>query len=123
MKSAIKPQKITDDQRNDAAKELVISKRKETGWKSAYELYGIRFGRGAVKMSVIAIESAPTSADFTPLASKARIAQALETFDMVVEFRGAWKDEAKAKVVVWEETPMMGQKEVTPILWRTSNDA
>lgn len=120
MPSAIKPLKVTDEGRLQAAKELVSGKRKETGWKAAYELYGIRFGRGSVKTAIIAIESAPTSGDFAPLIKKGRIAQALESFDMIVEFRGAWGSDDKAKVVVYEETPLMGQKEVTPIAWRTA---
>lgn len=118
MKSAIKPTPITDPSRLEALKDIILSYRKENGWKSSYELYGIRFGRGSVKTKAVCLETAPTSADFAPLIGKARIAQALETFDIVAEFRGAWKDEAKAKVVGYEENLLPGQKELTPKEYR-----
>ena len=118
MRSAIKPTKITDLGRLDALKDIIKSYRTENGWKAVYELYGLRYGRGSVKMKIICLETAPTSADFAPLASKSRIAQALEQFDIVAEFRGAWKSDEKAKVVGYEENLMPGQKELTPKEYR-----
>lgn len=115
MPSAIKPLKVTDEYRLRAAKELISAKRNVAGQKAAYELYGIRFCRGSVKTAIITIGSAPTAADFAPLIMKGRIAQALESFDMIVEFRSASGSNDKAKVVVYEETPLLGQNEATPI--------
>jgi hypothetical protein len=76
MKSAIKPTPIKDPSRLEALKDIILSYRKENGWKSTYELYGIRFGRGSVKTKAVCIETAPTSSDFAPLIGKARIARA-----------------------------------------------
>jgi len=118
MKSAIKPTAITDQSRIDALKDIISSYRKENGWKSAYELYGIRFGRGAVKTKVVCLDSAPTSGDFAPMIKKTRIASSLEQFDIVAEFRGAWKSDDKAKVVGYEENLLPGQKEVIPKEYR-----
>ena len=118
MPSAIKPTPIKDAGRLDALKDILMSYRKENGWKSSYELYGIRFGRGANKTKCVCLDSAPTSSDFAPMIAKARIAQALETFDLVAEFRGAWKDDLKAKVVGWEENLLPGQTELTPKEYR-----
>jgi hypothetical protein len=118
MKSAIKPTAITDASRIDALKDIISSYRKENGWKSAYELYGIRFGRGAVKTKVVCLDSAPTSGDFAPMIKKTRIASSLEQFDIVAEFRGAWKTDDKAKVVGYEENLLPGQKEITPKEYR-----
>jgi hypothetical protein len=118
MSTAIKPTRIDDAGRLEALKDILASYRKENGWKSSYELYGIRYGRGSVKMKVVCLDSAPTSADFSPMIGKARIAQALETFDIVAEFRGAWKSDDKAKVVGWEENLLPGQKELTPKEYR-----
>ena len=118
MPSAIKPTPIACPDRLSALKDIIMSYRKENGWKASYEMYGIRYGRGSVKMKVICLETAPTAADFAPLANKARIAQALEQFDIVAEFRGAWKSDDKAKVVGYEENLMPGQKELTPKEYR-----
>ena len=118
MKTAIKPTPITDAGRIEALKDIIVSYRKENGWKSTYELYGLRFGRGAIKTKLVCIDSAPTSADFAPMVKKDRIAQSLEHFDIVAEFRGAWKDEAKAKVIGYEENLLPGQSDVTPKEYR-----
>jgi hypothetical protein len=120
MKSAIKPTAITDASRIDALKDIISSYRKENGWKSAYELYGIRFGRGAVKTKVVCLDSAPTSGDFAPMIKKTRIASSLEQFDIVAEFRGAWKSDDKAKVVGYEENLLPGQTERIPLNYRTA---
>jgi hypothetical protein len=118
MKSAIKPTPIKDPSRLEALKDIILSYRKENGWKSSYELYGIRFGRGAVKTKVVCLDSAPTSGDFAPMIKKTRIASSLEQFDIVAEFRGAWKTDDKAKVVGYEENLLPGQKELIPKEYR-----
>lgn len=118
MPSAIKPVSIADAGRLEALKDLICSYRKENGWKSSYELYGIRFGRGSVKTKLVCLDSAPTSGDFSPMVKKTRIASSLEHFDIVAEFRGAWKSDDKAKVVGYEENLMPGQTEITPHAYR-----
>ena len=118
MSTAIKPTAITDSNRLDALKDIIISNRKENGWKSSYELYGIRFGRGAIKTKLVCLDHAPTSGDFAPMVKKSRIAQSLEQFDIVAEFRGAWKSDDKAKVVAYEENLMAGQTERIPKSYR-----
>ena len=118
MKSAIKISPIIQEGRLDALRDLIIEKRKETGAKSAYELYGVRYGRGAVKTKLVCLDHAPTSGDFAPMIKKTRIAQSLEQFDIVAEFRGAWKADDKAKVVAYEESLMSGQTERIPKSYR-----
>ena len=118
MKSAIKPTPIAEANRLEALRDIIIDKRKEAGAKAAYELYGVRFGRGAVKTQVICLDHAPTSGDFAPMVKKSRIAQSLEQFDIVAEFRGAWKSDDQAKVVAYEENLMAGQTERIPKSYR-----
>lgn len=102
MKSLNKPVPVTDPQRLEASKELVVSFRKEKADRSSYELWGILYSRGAQKLKAVCIDDAPTSGDFAPMVTKARLAQCLDHFDLIVEFRGAWKSDAEAKLKVWE---------------------
>ena len=95
----MKPKNIDDTGRLEACKELIIKHRATSGAKGAYELYGILFGR---KMEVDRVDHAPTSGDFSGLIGKKRIASLFTAYDMVVEFRGAWKTDDQAKVVAWE---------------------
>jgi len=95
----MKPKNIDDSGRLEACKELIIKHRATSGAKGAYELYGILFGR---KMEVDRVDHAPTSGDFSGLIGKKRIASLFTAYDMVVEFRGAWKTDDQAKVVAWE---------------------
>jgi len=95
----MKPKNINDSGRLEACKELIIKHRATSGAKGAYELYGILFGR---KMEVDRVDHAPTSGDFSGLIGKKRIASLFTAYDMVVEFRGAWKTDDQAKVVAWE---------------------
>ena len=95
----MKPKNIDDSGRLKACKELILKHRATAGAKASYELYGILFGR---KMEVDRIDHAPVAADFSRLIGKKRIASLFTAYDMVVEFRSAWKTEAEAKVVAWE---------------------
>jgi len=95
----MKPKNIDDSGRLEACKEIILKHRAIAGAKASYELYGILFGR---KMEVDRVDHAPTSGDFAPLIGKKRIASLFTAYDMVVEFRSAWKTEADAKVVAWE---------------------
>jgi hypothetical protein len=94
-----KPKNIDDAGRLEACKELIIEHRKKAGPKATYELYGILFGR---KVELDRVDHAPTSADFAGMIGKKRIASLFTAYDMVVEFRGNWKNDAEAKVVAWE---------------------
>jgi hypothetical protein len=95
----MKPKNIDDSGRLEACKELILKHRATAGAKASYELYGILFGR---KMEVDRVDHAPVAADFSRLIGKKRIASLFTAYDMVVEFRSAWKTEADAKVVAWE---------------------
>jgi hypothetical protein len=95
----MKPKNIDDSGRLEACKELILKHRATSGAKGAYELYGILFGR---KMEVDRVDHAPTSGDFSGLIGKKRIASLFTAYDMVVEFRGAWKTDDQAKVIAWE---------------------
>ena len=95
----MKPKNIDDSGRLEACKEIILKHRATAGAKASYELYGILFGR---KMEVDRIDHAPTSGDFAPLIGKKRIASLFTAYDMVVEFRSAWKTDDQAKVVAWE---------------------
>ena len=95
----MKPKNIDDTGRLEACKEMIIKHRATSGAKGAYELYGILFGR---KMELDRVDHAPTSGDFSGLIGKKRIASLFTAYDMVVEFRGAWKTDDQAKVVAWE---------------------
>ena len=95
----MKPKNIDDSGRLEACKEIILKHRATAGAKASYELYGILFGR---KMEVDRIDHAPTSGDCAPLIGKKRIASLFTAYDMVVEFRSAWKTDDQAKVVAWE---------------------
>jgi hypothetical protein len=95
----MKPTSITDPVRLEAAKELITEHRAKAGARATYELYGILFGN---KVAIDRIDHAPTSGDFAPLIRKKRIASLFTAYDMVVEFRGAWKSESECKVIAWE---------------------
>lgn len=95
----MKPKNIDDSGRLEACKELILKHRVKAGAKASYELYGILFGR---KMEIDRVDHAPTFGDFAPLIGKKRIASLFTAYDMVVEFRSAWKTDAEAKVVAWE---------------------
>jgi hypothetical protein len=95
----MKPKNIDDSGRLEACKELILKHRAKAGAKASYELYGILFGR---KMEIDRVDHAPTSGDFAPLIGKKRIASLFTAYDMVVEFRSAWKTDDQAKVVAWE---------------------
>jgi hypothetical protein len=95
----MKPKNIDDTGRLEACKELILEHRAKAGAKATYELYGILFGR---KVELDRVDHAPTSADFAGMIGKKRIASLFTAYDMVVEFRGAWKSESEGKVVAWE---------------------
>ena len=94
-----KPKNIDDPIRLEACKELIINHRAKAGSRASYELYGILFGK---KVELDRIDHAPTSADFSGMIGKKRIASLFTAYDMVVEFRSAWKTDDQAKVVAWE---------------------
>jgi hypothetical protein len=94
-----KPVSIDNPVRLEAAKELILKHRAKAGAKASYELYGILFNG---RTSIDRIDHAPTSADFSTMIRKKRIASLFTAYDMVVEFRGAWKSETEGKVVAWE---------------------
>jgi hypothetical protein len=95
----MKPKNIDDAGRLEACKELITEHRAKAGARAAYELYGILFGN---KVAIDRIDHAPTSGDFAPLIRKKRIASLFKAYDLVVEFRGAWKSESEGKVVAYE---------------------
>lgn len=95
----MKAQLIDDAGRLEACKQVIIEHRAKTDRKASYELYGLLFGR---KCEIDRIDHAPTSGDFAGLIKKKRIASLFSAYDMVVEFRGAWKSDDDAKVVAWE---------------------
>lgn len=95
----MKPKNIDDAGRLEACKELIIEHRAKAGAKASYELYGILFGK---KAELDRIDHAPTSGDFSGMIGKKRIASLFKAYDMVVEFRSAWKTDDQAKVVAWE---------------------
>jgi len=94
-----KPKNIDDAGRLQACKELITEHRAKAGARATYELYGILFGN---KVAIDRIDHAPTSGDFSGMIGKKRIASLFTAYDMVVEFRGAWKTDAEAKVIAWE---------------------
>ena len=95
----IKPVRIDNPVRLEAAKELIIKHRAKAGAKASYELYGILFG---LRVQLDRVDHAPVAADFSGMIGKKRIASLFTAYDMVVEFRGAWKTDDQAKVVAWE---------------------
>jgi hypothetical protein len=94
--------KITEPERLDTVKAVILEHRSKHSSKSSYELYGIDYNNGRLK--VTRVDHAPTSGDFAPIATKKRIACLIETFNMAAEFRGAWKSDDEAKVVAYEST-------------------
>ena len=96
-----KPVSIDNPVRLEAAKELIIKHRAKAGSKASYELYGILFG---LRVQLDRVDYAPTSGDFSGMIGKKRIASLFTAYDMVVEFRGAWKSETEGKVVAYEST-------------------
>lgn len=91
---------ITEADRLQTAKDIIIERRKKADNRASYELYGIRYGNNRLKVE--RIDHAPTSADFAPLVAKTRIRELAATWCMVVEFRNAWKSDDEAKVVAYE---------------------
>ena len=95
----MKPKSITDPVRLQACKELILKHRVKAPASASYELYGILFG---LRLQLDRVDHAPVAADFLGMIGKKRIASLFTAYDMVVEFRSAWKTEAEAKVVAWE---------------------
>lgn len=83
--------KISEPERLQTAKDIIVEHRAKAGAKASYELYTINYGSGKVR--VTRLDHAPTSADFAPLIAKKRIASLVDRHNMVVEFRGAWKSD------------------------------
>lgn len=94
-----KPVSIDNPTRLEAAKELILKHRAKAGARASYELYGILFG---LKVQLDRVDHAPVAADFKAITGKKRIASLFTAYDMVVEFRSAWKTDDQAKVVAWE---------------------
>lgn len=92
--------KITEADRLDTAKSIILEHRAKAGVRASYELYGIDYGNN--RLRVTRLDHAPTAADFAPMIAKKRIAAYVDRHNMVVEFRGAWKSEAEGKVVAYE---------------------
>ena len=92
--------KISEPERLETAKDIVVEHRAKAGARASYELYGIDYGSG--KVIVTRIDHAPTSADFSACINKKRIAVLIDRHNMVVEFRGAWKSDTQGKVVAYE---------------------
>lgn len=91
---------ITEADRLDTAKSVILEHRAKAGARASYELYGIDYGNN--RLRVTRLDHAPTAADFAPMIAKKRIAQYVDRHNMVVEFRGAWKSETEGKVVAYE---------------------
>ena len=92
--------KISEPERLQTAKDIIVEHRAKAGARASYELYGLDYGSG--KVVVTRIDHAPTSADFAPMIAKKRIAALVDRHNMVVEFRGAWKSDTLGKVVCYE---------------------
>jgi len=92
--------KISEPERLQTAKDIIVEHRAKAGARASYELYGLDYGSGKVR--VTRIDHAPTSADFAPMIAKKRIAALIDSHNMVVEFRGAWKSDTQGKVVCYE---------------------
>jgi hypothetical protein len=95
----MKPKPITDPVRLEACKELILKHRVKAKASASYELYGLLFG---LKVELDRVDHAPVAADFSGMIGKKRIASLFTAYDMVVEFRSAWKTDDQAKVVAWE---------------------
>lgn len=93
--------KITEAIRLDAVKSVIIEHRAKAGARAAYELYGIEYGNN--RLRVTRLDHAHTSAHFARgLIALKRIALHIDRYNMVVEFRGAWKSDTEGKVVAYE---------------------
>jgi hypothetical protein len=92
--------KISEPERLQTAKDIIVEYRAKAGSRATYELYGIDYGSGRVR--VTRIDHAPTSADFSACINKRRIAVLIDSHNMVVEFRGAWKSDTEGKIVAYE---------------------
>ncbi len=92
--------KISEPERLETAKDIIVQHRAKAGARASCELYGLDYGSG--KVVVTRIDNAPTSADFAPMIAKKRIAVLIDRHNMVVEFRGAWKSDTEGKVVAYE---------------------
>jgi hypothetical protein len=94
--------KITEADRLETAKSVIVEHRAKAGARASYELFGIDYNDN--RLRVTRIDHAPTSADFSPMIAKKRISQLVDRHAMVVEFRGAWKSDTEGKVVAYEST-------------------
>jgi hypothetical protein len=94
--------KISEADRLETAKSVIVEHRAKAGARASYELFGIDYNDN--RLRVTRIDHAPTSADFSPMIAKKRIAQLVDRHAMVVEFRGAWKSDTEGKVVAYEST-------------------
>jgi hypothetical protein len=92
--------KVTEADRLETAKSIILEHRAKAGARASYELYGIDYGNN--RLRVTRLDHAPTSADFAPMIAKKRIAQHIDRHNMVVEFRGAWKSEVEGEVRAYE---------------------
>lgn len=92
--------KISEANRLDAVKSMIVEHRQSAANRASYELYGIDYNSNRLRITRIA--HAPTSADFAPMIAKKRIAQLIDIHPMVVEFRGAWRSDIEGKVVAYE---------------------
>jgi hypothetical protein len=94
--------KISEADRLETAKSVIVEHRAKAGARASYELFGIDYNDN--RLRVTRIDHAPTSADFAPMIAKKRISQLVDRHAMVVEFRGAWKSDTEGKVVAYEST-------------------
>jgi hypothetical protein len=92
--------KITDAERIETAKAVIIEQRRKNKKQASYELYGILHSDN--RLVVERVNYAPVAADFAFVATRSAIAGYLKVYDMVAEFRGAWKSDNQAKVVAYE---------------------
>jgi hypothetical protein len=92
--------KISEADRLETAKSVIVEHRAKAGARASYELFGIDYNDN--RLRVTRIDHAPTSADFAPMIAKKRISQLVDRHAMVVEFRGAWKSDTQGKVVAYE---------------------
>jgi hypothetical protein len=92
--------KISEADRLETAKSVIVEHRAKAGARASYELFGIDYNDN--RLRVTRIDHAPTSADFAPMIAKKRISQLVDRHSMVVEFRGAWKSDTQGKVVAYE---------------------
>jgi hypothetical protein len=94
---------ITDAERVETAKAVIVQQRKKNQTRASYELYGILYSSN--RLVVERVNYAPVAADFAAVVTKANIVGYLKVYDMVAEFRGAWKSDDEAKVVAYELQP------------------